>query len=206
MSEAVGASPSPAGPTLEVVIPPSSDAVLPAVFRDAEQVGEALREELAACWAETANTGGAVGFPWPPVALAEAREAVDVLLAQIDAGRTILVVAHDPQGLAGWVSLDLNDHALVAHWATVRRLQTHPRARRRGIGRLLMEELAGIARAEGLEQLHLAVRGGMGLEDFYRRLGWHVVGAWPRALRLSPDDRRDEVLMMLALTPDREDP
>jgi hypothetical protein len=56
-----------------------------------------------------------------------------------------------------------------------------------------------IARKEiGLEQLHLAVWGGMGLERFYARLGWREIGRWPGALRLAPDDHRDEVLMILA--------
>ncbi len=55
-----------------------------------------------------------------------------------------------------------------------------------------------IARDEmGLEQLRLAVRGGAGLETFYGRLGWREVGRWPAALRLSPTDDRDEVLMLL---------
>lgn len=169
------------------------------VVRAPDLVSAELQEQLAACWAETANSGGAVGFPWPPVALDDVRDAVDDLVAQVNAGRSSLIVARDPEGLAGWVSLDRNEAPLVAHWATVRRLQTHPRARGRGIGRLLMSELVHVAQADGLERLHLAVRGGMGLEDFYRRLGWEVVGSWPRALRLSRDDYRDEVLMSLDL-------
>ena len=44
----------------------------------------------------------------------------------------------------------------------------------------------------------LAVHGGVGLEDFYGRLGWTVTGRWPAKLRLSPGDTRDEVLMILA--------
>ena len=50
----------------------------------------------------------------------------------------------------------------------------------------------------GLEQLHLAARGGMGLEHFYARLGWREIGRWPGALRLAPGDDRDEVLMVLS--------
>ena len=62
-----------------------------------------------------------------------------------------------------------------------------------------MHELRRIARDEmGLEQLHLAARGGVGLEDFYTRLGWRETGRWPNKLRLAPDDTRDEVLMTLA--------
>jgi hypothetical protein len=49
----------------------------------------------------------------------------------------------------------------------------------------------------GLEQLHLAARGGIGLEGFYARLGWREIGRWPSALRFGPDDTRDEVLMIL---------
>lgn len=179
---------------------PRSDAVSMQVMRAPQRPGVLLQEALAVCWAETTNTGGAVGFPWPPVTIDDARGAVAELVTRLDAGRTLLVVAHDAEGLAGWVSLDHNDAALVGHWATVRRLQTHPRARGRGIGTLLMTELARTARDEGLEQLHLAVRGGMGLEDFYRRLGWVITGRWPRALRFGEDDYRDEVLMGLDLS------
>ncbi len=52
-------------------------------------------------------------------------------------------------------------------------------------------------REMGLEQLHLAARGGMGLEHFYARLGWREIGRWPGALRLAPGDDRDEILMVL---------
>jgi hypothetical protein len=62
-----------------------------------------------------------------------------------------------------------------------------------------MEHARRIARDDmGLEQLHLAARAGMGLEEFYGRLGWREVGRWPGALRLGPGDDRDEVLMLLA--------
>lgn len=49
-----------------------------------------------------------------------------------------------------------------------------------------MRRLHHLAREElGLEQLHLAVRGGMGLEGFYARLGWREIGRWPGALRMA---------------------
>jgi hypothetical protein len=61
-----------------------------------------------------------------------------------------------------------------------------------------MREAQRIGRDDmGLEQLHLAARGGMGLEDFYFRLGWREIGRWPGALRLAPGETRDEVLMAL---------
>lgn len=62
-----------------------------------------------------------------------------------------------------------------------------------------MNHVRDIARDEmGLEQLHLAARGGVGLEDFYGRLGWKEIGRWPGALRLAPGGDRDEILMILA--------
>jgi predicted N-acetyltransferase YhbS len=63
-----------------------------------------------------------------------------------------------------------------------------------------MHEVARAARDDlKLEQLHLELRAGLGLEAFYGRFGWEVVGRWPGALRLSEHDNRDEVLMFLAL-------
>jgi hypothetical protein len=62
----------------------------------------------------------------------------------------------------------------------------------------LMHRVRDVARdALGLEQLRLEVRGGEGLEDFYRRLGWQEIGRWPGALRFDHCDR-DKVLMLLA--------
>ncbi|MBZ2408821.1 hypothetical protein HX747_15930 [Streptomyces sp. L06] len=56
-----------------------------------------------------------------------------------------------------------------------------------------------VAREElGLEQLHLAARGGAGLEEFYGRFGWRESGRRPGVLRFGPGDDRDEVLMHLA--------
>jgi GNAT superfamily N-acetyltransferase len=87
---------------------------------------------------------------------------------------------------------------VVPHWGTVKRVQTRPDFRGRGIGTALMHRVREVARDElGLEQLHLEARGGEGLEDFYGRLGWREIGRWPGALRLAPDDDRDEILMLL---------
>ncbi len=62
-----------------------------------------------------------------------------------------------------------------------------------------MVEVARAAREDfGLEQLHLELRAGLGLEGFYQSLGWQEIGRWPSALRLREGDR-DEVLMFLPL-------
>jgi GNAT superfamily N-acetyltransferase len=77
--------------------------------------------------------------------------------------------------------------------------QTLPAFRGQGVGSALVTSARQIARQEiGLEHLHLAARGGMGLERFYAKLGWREIGRWPGALRLAAGDNRDEVLMILA--------
>ncbi|WP_406505360.1 GNAT family N-acetyltransferase [Streptomyces sp. NBC_00212] len=101
--------------------------------------------------------------------------------------------------LAGWLNVRRDRFELVAHWGTLHHVQTRTAVRGRGVGRALMHEVRRVARDEmGLEQLHLAARGGVGLEDFYGRLGWKEVGRWPGALRFAAGSDRDEILMLLA--------
>jgi GNAT superfamily N-acetyltransferase len=108
------------------------------------------------------------------------------------------VVAEVDGVLAGWLNLSRHRDRVVPHWGTVKRVQTRPGFRERGIGVALMNEVRRIARDElGLEQLRLEARGGEGLEGFYNRLGWKEIGRWPGALRF-PGGDRDEVLMLLA--------
>jgi GNAT superfamily N-acetyltransferase len=158
-----------------------------------------LRDQLVECWIEVTNAGGAAGFPFPPVGPAEVGPAVDRLAADLDPERLRILVALEAGEVAGWVALTRHPRPPVAHWGEVRHLQTRLRSRGRGVGSALMNELRRAARDElGLEQLHLAARGGVGLEAFYERLGWREIGRWPGALRLAPGDDRDEVLMVLS--------
>ena len=162
-----------------------------------------LREELTTCWVDVTNAGGAVGFPHPPVDAAKVAAAVDELAARVESGRCALVIAHDDAGVCGWVVLERNTFSLTTHWAWVRRLQTHPRRQRQGIASGLLRRLENLARDEWhMEFLHLVLRGRMGLERFYQRLGWREVGRIPHALRLGVGDDRDEVHMVKPLRPD----
>ncbi|MEU3563992.1 GNAT family N-acetyltransferase [Kitasatospora sp. NPDC006786] len=166
---------------------------------DPQDVTAELRQQLIDCWIAVTNTGGAAGFPFPPVGHDDVVPAADGLLARLDPRRSRLLTARVDGILVGRVVLDRDPYRLVGHWGTVHHLQTHPAVRGRGVGSALVRELRRIARDElGLEQLRLAARGGEGLEDFYGRLGWREIGRWPEALRLAPHDTRDEVLMILA--------
>lgn len=158
----------------------------------------AVRQELTACWIAVTNAGGAAGFPFPPVNASHVTPAVDALAARLAPQRSRILLARINGALAGWVALSRDPSPLIAHWGTVSHLQTQLAHRNQGIGSALMHRLRQVARNEmGLEQLHLAARGGTGLEDFYARLGWQVIGRWPGKLRLAPDDTRDEILMIL---------
>jgi GNAT superfamily N-acetyltransferase len=164
--------------------------------RDADA---ALGQQLTDCWIAVTNTGGAAGFPFPPVGAQHVAPAVETLTTRLDPQRSRMVLARSNGTLAGWVLLSRDPNPLIAHWGTVNHLQTHPAHRGKGIGTALMQRLRQIARDEmGLEQLHLAARGGAGLEEFYARLGWRETGRWPGKLRLAPGDTRDEVLMILS--------
>jgi GNAT superfamily N-acetyltransferase len=167
-------------------------------YFDPAQVGAGLRQDIIACWITVSNAGGAAGFPFPPVDASIVAPVADGLIASLSPKASRLIVARAGDALAGWVHLRRHLNPVVAHWGTIGHLQTLPAFRRQGVGSALMMSARQIARQEmGLEQLHLAARGGMGLERFYAKLGWREIGRWPGALRLAPDDDRDEILMIL---------
>ncbi|MER6156493.1 GNAT family N-acetyltransferase [Streptomyces sp. NPDC001868] len=168
-----------------------------------EEVTPGLRQEIAGCWEVVANAGGAVlatEFPPLPVGAHDVAPVVDGLVESLHPGRGRLLVATVGGALAGWLIVRREPHRLGAHCGTVNHVQTHPRFRGRGIGAALMHRVHAVARDEiGLERLMLSTRGGVGLEDFYRKVGWVEVGRWPGALRIAPGDDRDAILMSLAL-------
>lgn len=151
-----------------------------------------LRTELAVCWREVANAGGAVGFPFLPTSDDQVRAALEAVVESLDPQLNRLLLASIASEVAGWLLLSGNSSPLTAHWAWVLRVQTALAHRGAGIGRMLMEEAARSAREDpGLEQLHLELRSGLGLEAFYQSLGCEEVGRWSTALRF-PEDDRDE--------------
>lgn len=163
------------------------------------QISADRTRDLVECWVAVTNAGGAAGFPFPPVDADLVAPAAERLIAGLDPRRSRLVLAMIGTTLVGWLSLRRNPDPPVAHWGSIHHVQSHPAFRGRGVGAALVGRAREIARDEmGLEQLHLAARGGTGLEDFYGRLGWREVGRWPGALRFGPGDDRDEILMILA--------
>lgn len=167
-------------------------------------VNPAMRKQLLACWRDVSNAGGAVGFPFPPVSAEQVLASLDAMVESLDDSANRLLLATINGELAGWLFLAGNSNELTAHWARVLRVQTALGFRKQGVGRALMTEVARAATEDlTLEQLHLELRSGMGLEDFYQSCGWQEIGRWSTALRL-PEGDRDEVLMTLPLSQDPE--
>jgi GNAT superfamily N-acetyltransferase len=163
-------------------------------------VGEELREEILALWADVSNAGGAVGFV-PPVTPEEIRPDMDASLAAVADGRRRLIVGRDEEGrVAATAFVAYNTHRLMAHWVWVYTVMVHPRHQGRGHGRTLMAAVEQAARSfPGIEAIRLTCRGGTGADAFYSACGYKEVGRVPAAIRVAPGDDRDDVVMLRAL-------
>ena len=166
--------------------------------RAVSAVDDVLRGELLACWTEVSNAGGAVGFV-PPVTSDDVSPVLDRLLEGVHSGRDVLAVLTVDGATAGWAALVGSLSPLRRHWATVLRVQVRPELQGAGLGRVLMDGVHDIARARGLEFLSLSARGGTGVDGFYRGLGYTEFGRLPGAIRVGPDDDREEILLTVRL-------
>jgi GNAT superfamily N-acetyltransferase len=155
-------------------------------------VDDELRARLLACWTDVSNAGGAVGFV-PPVTQAGIAPYLDAVVERVHRGHELLAVLRVDGAVAGFAVLSLSVSPLRRHWATVLRVQVRPELQGRGLGRALMTGVHDVARARGLEFLHLTVRGGTGLEAFYAGFGYREFGRMPGAVRVAPGDDRDEL-------------
>lgn len=129
-----------------------------------------------------------------PVDIAEVASTLDRALQNVAAGRDALGILSQGDRTVGMAFLVDRGSALRRHWRTVLRVMVRPELQGHGAGRLLLEGLHRTARSLGLEQLQLTVRGGTGVERFYERFGYAVVGSHPGAVRLAPGDE----IMMIA--------
>ena len=91
----------------------------------------------------------------------------------------IVLVARDEEGIAGTVQLRPASMPNQRHRADVAKLLVHRRARRQGLGAMLMEEIELRARSAGFTLLTLDTKRGDAAESLYRRAGWSEVGVIP---------------------------
>ena len=143
------------------------------------------------------DAGGSVGFA-PPAPVPLVAAALDRLLAGVAAGDVLgALVTDDDQAVGMGVLVDPRSW-VFPHWRSLVRVMVAPSLQGTGAGSLLLAGLHGTARGLGLEQLRLTVRDGEGLEGFYGRFGYEVIGRHPGAIRL-PDGDRDELTMRVVL-------
>ncbi|SCL29098.1 Acetyltransferase (GNAT) domain-containing protein [Micromonospora nigra] len=158
-----------------------------------------LRDRIVALWVDVTNAGGAVGFV-APVTAAEVRTIADPTLAGVAAGTDRLLIGYAGDRPVAMAVLTDNRFHLKAHYRVLTRVMVHPDAQGHGHGVTLMREAERLGRELGLTALQVTVRDGLGLDTFYRRLGYREVGRLPGALRVATGDDRDEVFMWLDLT------
>ena len=157
-----------------------------------------LAAELGTLWTAVTRADGAVGFSMDAPE-ADIRAAADDLVEDVRAGRQQLVALDADGALAGTVFLRRGDRAVVRHRADVLKLMVHPGLQGYGWGKALLDAAVAHATELGVEQLLLSTRGGTSLPEFYAKQGWTQVGLFPDALRIGPDDLRDEHWFQLAL-------
>ena len=104
----------------------------------------------------------------------------------IEPERAIVLVARDGKRVVGTVQIQPSWAPNQAHRGDVAKLIVHRGARRRGIGRALMEVLERTAHATGYTLLLLDTRKDDHPERLYSSMGWTRVGEVPD-FALNPD-------------------
>lgn len=158
-------------------------------------IDDITTERLLDIWVDVTNAGGAVGFVAPVTRADIADVAIDTLNRAVS-GPDHLLVAYEDGAPIGFCFLEQRPGPLFTHWAFIKRLQITPELQGGGYGGAFLERVHDIGRDLGLEQFHLTVRGGTGIEAFYRRYGYEVVARIAGVIRLAPDDTRDELYLV----------
>lgn len=97
-----------------------------------------------------------------------------------------VLVARDDDGIIGTVQLRPASMPNQRHRADIAKLLVHRRARRQGLGAMLMQEIERRAKSSGFTLLTLDTKRGDAAESLYRRAGWTEVGVVP-GYALNPD-------------------
>lgn len=143
-------------------------------------------------------SGGAVGYASPPDRATSDRWLAD-LLAAVRAGDAALALARLDGRIAAFGCWRRMPWDPFAHSAEIQKVMAHPRARGRGLGRVLVGALIDNARTTDLETLQLGVRGNNhGARELYEDFGFRVHGRTPNVIEVG-NLRFDDVRMHLVL-------
>lgn len=133
-----------------------------------------LAEILVAC----VDSGASVSY-LPPLAPVVAQGFYHRMVADVAAGRRVLLAGWVDGVLAGTVMLDIGTPPNQPHRAEVQKVLVHPDARRRGLARDLMLRVEQAAMDAGRTLLTLDTCAGDNGEKLYRSLGWTQAGCIP---------------------------
>lgn len=159
-----------------------------------DQVHPELVDALAALWARVTAAGGAVGFA-PDDAVEDIRAAAELVVEHVRNRQAYLLTLGREHELVGVAVLVPGRRPIRRHTGELQWLMVDPDLQGQGWGRQLLDAIHAQAQALGLSTLVLHTRSGHGLEKFYGDAGWVERGRWPRAVRMSADEERDEIWM-----------
>lgn len=142
-----------------------------------DNVSEAQLRGLAAVLVDCVDGGASVSFMYP---LSEERAQAfwRNVAAGVASGERALLVAEDEEGILGTVQVVLAQPENQPHRGEVAKMLVHRRARRRGVGGLLMKAAEQVARERGKTLLVLDTSSA-DAERLYERSGWVRVGSIP---------------------------
>ncbi len=159
-------------------------------------------EGLGAVLVDCVEGGASVSY-MAPFSLDEARAAFASVADEVERSRRLLLAAFLDGELVGTVQVALAWQPNQPHRADVAKLLVRRSARRRGVGRRLIERAEAEALAEGRTLLVLDTATGDDAERLYARLGWTRVGVIP-GYALYPDGSPcDTTVFFKALGQDR---
>lgn len=135
-------------------------------------------DTLAHLLKDAVDGDAGLGF-LPPLPLEEAKAYWTARAADVASGAAVLVVAEDGGRVVGSAQLELSRRSNGRHRAEVTKVMVHSAARRRGIGRALMDALDREARRHGRSLLHLDAFRGDAAEQLYLASGYTFCGIIP---------------------------
>ena len=135
---------------------------------------------LATILIDCVDGGASVSF-LAPLSRDKAQGFWRGVAAGVARGERMLLVADDcaTESIVGTVQVVLGQPENQPHRADIAKMLVHRRARRRGIGALLMQAAEAAARAAGKTLLVLDTATGSDAERLDERLGWTRVGVIP---------------------------
>ncbi|WLS77686.1 GNAT family N-acetyltransferase [Erwinia pyri] len=145
--------------------------ILTAAQAESEQM--ALYHVLYACVAE----GASIGFT--SLDAKPMQRLWQGMITSLTEGNKQLIVARQNGEIVATVIVVLDMPPNGAHRAEIAKLLVHPKARRQGIARLLLQQAEKLARQAGRSLAVLDTRSGDVAEQLYLSQGWLVCGQIP---------------------------